>query len=239
MTRELINENLKNISAASIENDFVGIYGEIDESGDCEHVGLIIRYNSNTHLFHFDRTGIHLVPFNISDDTIRYYKKLSLFDHKEKVVDFLGHCEYLKRVIPSNIARNTYLLDSSYFSSTDQEFLIGSDSNLVITTCVGFCIKVIDGAMLENNYINLNDWDESSLSQSYRERTLEYLQRIADEEEKTLEDLFNESDLKRITPSELISSAFIDDHAIRKESIDSIVTLIEEHFREQIDFTPI
>lgn len=238
MTRELINENLKNITDSSIENDFVGIYGELDESGDCEHVGLIIRYNSNTHLFHFNRAGIHLEPFNTSDDTLKYYKKLSLFSHKEEVVSFLGHCQYLKKTIPNNITRNNYLLDPSYFSSTNQSFLVDSTSNLVVTTCVGFCIKVIDGAMLDNNYINLDDWDESSLSESYRTRTLQYLDKIAIEEGKTLTDLFNESDIKRITPAELVSSAFFEDHAITKDSIDSIVTLIEDHFRELIDIIP-
>ena len=69
----------------------------------------------------------------------------------------------------------------------------------------------------------------STLNQNLVNYINHYLKKYADDNGIEVKDLFDKGDLKRITPSELLSSGFFKDLPIRKTSIDSIKPEIEQY----------
>ena len=104
-----------------------------------------------------------------------------------------------------------------------------------ITTCVGFCIKVIRGFLFNNDeYIRLNDWNINSLvdvEQWLFDYINRYLSIYAVTNNLTVSELYSQNELKRIMPSELLCSAFFEELPIAKLSIDSIRIDLENYIQ--------
>ncbi|PKB43024.1 hypothetical protein AX016_1204 [Cellulophaga sp. RHA19] len=224
--------NLVSVKDCDFENDFVAISCEINEDGFCKHSGLIISFDTDIYYFHF--TGIEVKLENITENIESlesiYVKNLDIIV-EDDVVSFLGHCEKLKNkgVKPSY---GFVFNDSYYDSNTKQSFLLNAKHD--ITTCVGFCIKVIRGFIFNNEeYLKLKDWNQNSL-ESVEEWLFDYINKYlkiyADENDLSVEDLYSTNELKRILPSELLSSTYFLELPIAKVSIDSIRPNLESFF---------
>lgn len=114
-----------------------------------------------------------------------------------------------------------------------KRMLDGSPTDMLLTTCVGFCLKVLDGNMLENRYLNIADWDNSTLDDNRKAHTISDIKKIF--EERGLDySLINEADIKRIFPIELMTSGLFSDYPIRKHQIDSRVDEVRECLRSVV-----
>lgn len=230
-----IDEDLIKLEDCDFSSDFVSISAEIDENGICVHSGLIICFQEQIYYYHY--TGKSVLLNDITSELSKYsslfIKKMEII-FEDDVVTFLGHCEKLQKVgVKPNYG---FVFNDSYYdSNTKDSFLVNAKHD--ITTCVGFCIKVIRGFLFNNNeYIKIDDWgniDMTTLNPNLVNYINHYLQKYADDNGIKVQELFDKGELKRITPSELLSSGFFKDLPIRKTSIDSIKPEIEQFLIKQ------
>lgn len=218
-----IKSELIKINNCDLNNDFVAISSEISDEGSCYHSGLIICYQGE--LFYFHYTGKEVLLENISfpvEEKEIFIKKLNCI-HELEVEAFLGHCEKLLQQVSPVYG---FIFNNSYYdSNSKQSYLVNASHD--ITTCVGFCIKVIRGALFNNDeYLNLSDWGIETV-QGIDTRLINYFNNsivnYCSQHNLTPEQLIAIDELKRITPVELICSAFFTILPIHKQSIDLII----------------
>lgn len=223
--------DLIKLNHCDFTEDFVAISSEIDENSVCKHSGLIICVEENIYYYHY--TGKEVLLTNITKTVNEkesiFIKKLNIIV-EEEVISFLGHCEKLKRKGVSPLYG--FVFNSSYYNSESKEsFLINAEHD--ITTCVGFCIKIIRGFLYNNDeYLKIEDWNINSLDNveaSLFDYINRYLLIYATTNNLTVAELFSQSELKRILPSELLCSAFFNELPISKSSVDSIRPNLENY----------
>lgn len=225
-----IDEDLIKLEDCDFSKDFVSISSEIDENGVCAHSGLIICFQEQVFYYHYTGKSVLLndITSELNNHSSLFIKKIEII-FEDDVVTFLGHCEKLqKKGVKPNYG---FIFNDSYYdSNTKESFLVNAQHD--ITTCVGFCIKVIRGFLFNNKeYIKIDDWrniDMSTLNPNLVNYINHYLQKYANENGIQVQELFDKGELKRITPSELLTSGFFKDLPIRKASIDSVKPEIEE-----------
>lgn len=215
---------LGKISCVDLEDNFVAIGSYINSDRFCEHSVLIICYNKELKQFHY--TGKEVELKNIDERQEIYYKKLDII-HEDEVVAFLGFCEELIQIG----VHPTYgfVFNNSFYNPSDKSnFLINAKHD--ITTCSGFCIKVIRGFLYNNpEYLFLQDWNYNSYLTSpnnLRSYMNYILENYAKQNNTSLSQLFNLEEIKRITPLELLISAYYNELPIRKVSIDFLINEI-------------
>ncbi len=225
------NSNLIKLKNCDFSEDFVAISSEIDGNSFCKHSGLIISFQEKVYYYHYAGQDVELedITYLVNTNETIFIKRLNIIN-EDDVVSFLGHCEKLK--IKGINPLYGFVFNNSYYDSENKEsFLVNAKHD--ITTCVGFCIKIIRGFLYNNDeYIKLDDWDASSLSNVETwifDYINKYLLVYATNNNLTVEELYNQHELKRIMPSELLSSAFFEELPIRKSSIDLIRTHLENH----------
>lgn len=225
-----IDEDLIKIEDCDFSKDFVSISSEIDENGVCVHSGLIICFQEQVFYYHYTGKSVLLneITSELSNHSSLFIKKIEII-LEDDVVTFLGHCEKLQKIgVKPNYG---FIFNDSYYdSNTKESFLVNAQHD--ITTCVGFCIKVIRGFLFNNKeYIKIDDWeniDMSTLNPNLVNCISHYLQKYATENGIQVQELFDKGELKRITPSELLTSGFFRDLPIGKASIESVKPEIEE-----------
>lgn len=215
---------LGEISNIDLESDFVAIGSYINSDRFCNHSILIICYNKELKQFHYTGKDVELKNIDINQEI--YYKKLDII-HEDEVVAFLGFCEELIK-IGVHPAYGFVFNDSFYNPIDKSNFLKNAKHD--ITTCSGFCIKVIRGYLYNNpEYLFLKDWDYNSYLtspvslQNYMNFILE---NYAKQNSTTISQLFTLEEIKRIAPLELLVSAYYNDLPIRKVSIDFFIDKI-------------
>lgn len=215
-------------SNIDIEEDFVGVTVEIDEqTGVCKHSGLIICYEQEVYYFHYTGRNVELKQ-SIPE---LYFKKLDVIDNV-LIASFLWHCEKLAKDVNPIYG---FVFDKSYYDSNADYYLINAKFD--ITTCVGFCIKVLEGFLL-TEYLKTDDWGISSLEsldkieESLKERYISYMNSIAEKNGVSIEEI--KCTYKRILPSELFSSTFFTELPIRKKETDTVLSLLESNFESLI-----
>lgn len=221
---EELKPELLDINTCDLTDDFVAISVEVDENGLCYHSGLVICYEEELYYFHYTAVEVILEKLNISlTEKALYLKKLNCI-HTLEVESFLGHCEKLIEIGVSPVYG--FIFNNSYYDSTTKDsFLVNSQHD--ITTCVGFCIKVIRGFIYNHDeYLRLSDWDISTL-EGTNQRLIDYfnneINNYATVHDITLAQLISTDELKRITPSELLGSGYFINLPILKASIDAIL----------------
>lgn len=220
---EKLKPELLDLETCDLSNDFVAISVEIDLNGSCYHSGLVICYGEELNYFHFTSKEIVLEKLNIplSGKSI-LLKQLNCINTLE-VESFLGHCEKLNEIAFSPVYGFIFN-DSYYDSNTKNSFLVNAQHD--ITTCVGFCIKVIRGFLYNHDeYLRLSDWDISTLKGT-DQRLINYFNHSVNNystlHNLTISQLISNDELKRITPVELLGSGFFKNLPILKASIDAI-----------------
>lgn len=212
---------LGEIINVDLEDNFVAIGSYIDSNRFCQHSILIICYNKELKQFHY--TGKEVELKNIDPNQEIYYKKLDII-HEDEVVAFLGFCEELIKIG----VHPTYgfVFNDSFYDPFDKSNFL-KNAKHDITTCSGFCIKVIRGFLYNNpEYLFLKDWNYNSYLaspinlKSYMNFILE---NYATQNNTSLSQLFTLEEIKRITPLELLISAYYSDLPIRKVSIDFLI----------------
>jgi hypothetical protein len=222
LTLKKIDKKLLAIDSDFEDKDFVSIAVLINDIGECQHSGFIIKLGDEFHLFHYTGKLIE-IEYNIDNSQWYFFKTLDIIGEDE-VLTFLHHCEEVKDNSPTPsygfVYDGSYFVDGQYFTETGiQQF----------TTCVGFCLTIIKGFMHNHDeYLKLDDWDyESTQTEEFRNN---YLYKFFEKNLAILEQNYPDrieeiksNYIKRITPSELTSSAFFDKLPIQKSEIDSII----------------
>lgn len=236
MNQELGIANYQNelfrLDQKELSEDFVSICTELD-GGVCSHSGLIICFEEELYYFHYDGIRVHLIL--LADDHIlreRLFVKQLEIIYTEEVGAFLGHCEKLSQTVHPQYG---FVFNDSYYdSNTTDSYLVNAVHD--ITTCVGFCIKVIRGFLYNHpEYIKIDDWEEydiSSLNDNLRHYIERYLRLYANQHNTTVDRLFTRDELRRIRPSELLTSAFFLDLPISKLNIDGAI----DEVKSMIDY---
>jgi hypothetical protein len=226
------NTELIPVNKCNLDEDFVAISSIIETDGFCKHSGLLICYDESLSYFHFNGQTVELVDITASilTNSNLYFKKLDIIV-SEETVSFLGHCEKLNNTSISPLYG--FVFNNSYYDSeTKEHFMVNAEHD--ITTCVGFCIKVLRGFLFNHDeYLKLADWNVDSLA-SVETWIFDYINKYltiyANQNNIKVDELYSDDELKRILPSELLSSGFFADLPIEKVTIDSIRPDLENHF---------
>lgn len=214
------------------EKNLVGIISTIDEeSGQCKHAGLIIFYENILSIFHYDSKNVILQEIKQENLIPMLFKKLEII-HELEVPVFLAFCkDLLERGVSPKYG---FIFDNSYYDPYSKESFMTNTTN-DITTCVGFCIKVIRGFIYSNpEYIKIDDWSSESLNIHARSSLKNYLDSFANESGLDPNELYNKENIKRIKPSELLASTYFGNLPIQKIHIDSIESNVSEMSRKVV-----
>lgn len=115
MSLDSLHKKIRAINTLVSDRNLVGLYGELDATGDCEHIGVLIKCDDVPILFHFKRSGVRLEPVPNVDEE-QYYIQLNLYLDDKEVAEFYSYCNFLKRKISNNNSRFSYIFDDSKFS---------------------------------------------------------------------------------------------------------------------------
>lgn len=222
LTLEKINKNILAVNSQIDDKDFVAVAVFVNDKGEGQHSGLIIGVEEDLYLFHY--TGREIELNNSAEEGEWYFFKTLDIIKEEEVLSFLHHCELINENTPTPtygfVFDGSYFIDGQYYSESGIKHF---------TTCVGFCINVIKGFIHnQDDYLNLDDWNVASTqTEEFRNNyMLKFLERNLAELEKEYPEKIEEikaNYIKRITPSEMTSSAFFDKLPIPKSDIDGII----------------
>ncbi|MFT6443313.1 MAG: hypothetical protein ACJASM_002873 [Salibacteraceae bacterium] len=234
VSMESISKELFSVDEIDTSRNFVALGLEVNNLNIGFHSGLIICYEEEVYYFHF--TGEEVLMDCLTNDldsrSNLFFKRLDIVVEMD-VVTFYGHClELQKKGVKPNYG---FVFDGSYYDiKTKDYFLVNAKHD--ITTCVGFCIKVIRGFLIKNpEYIKVEDWsslDLSTIRQNILDHINYYLEKYAIENHLSVKELYDKKDLKRILPTELLCSGFYIDLPIRKAQIDLIVDLVSDQLKK-------
>lgn len=193
-------EIIKTLQEGDRDCDFVAL-GFLENEGN-NHATLIIKYNSELYQYHYTSREIDFS--NVSYD---FFHKITETIQTSLVPAFYAHCrEILKRANP----QYGYFYSGEFYDRNGIHFSDKAVGERM--TCVGFCLNVLKG-FLEEDYIYYLDWDENSHDSP------DYLVKYANNHNLKIEDISLSH--RRITPLELLTSAFFVDTPIKKTKIDS------------------
>lgn len=227
------NSGVHLLSKSDFSNNFVSIAVQLDEYKLPAHSGLLIHCSNKVYFFHyFDDISIEI--FDVDTEILKekniYINKLDIIHHKI-AESFLWWCQQLNELLANRTPKYGFVFDNSFYDINKKKFLVNAKHD--ITTCVGFCIKVIRGFLANNpEYLKLTDWTIESLGRFKKKQITEYFEKYAKSEGIKIEEFYNKCELKRITPSEIITSGFFKDLPIRKKSIEEINQKVEEIIKE-------
>lgn len=188
------------------KNDFIAIGCWKDDDGNPFHSVFIIKYNNETYQYHYTGEDTDAIKYD-KDIRSNCFHKITFTIHPHIIPSFIMMCKQIqKKANP----RYGFFYTGEYFDFNGQHF---SEKEIGQTmTCTGFCLNVLKG-FLEENYIDYTEWTEET-HQEYN-----YLQNFADEHGLNVEDIAESH--RRISPLDLICSAYFSDLPIKKEDIDS------------------
>lgn len=196
-------------------SNFVAIGNLIDHELKSCHAAIIIQKDKELFEFHFDGEMVELKT--IEDD---YYHKILSIIKPDDIPSFLGYCQMVEE--KANPIYGYFYSGQSY-DPIDGHHIC--DNNLSeIMTCVGFCLNVLTGFILEDEFLKFSDWPSQP-------ENSEYLKKFCTKYNKDINDIA--SSHRRITPREILISAFYTTLPIRKKDIDSKKLAIEEHFKNR------
>lgn len=224
-TEEKIKSQLSVLSSDVIDKNFIGFIVTINDKGIANHSGLIICFLGKTYLFHYLPKGVFLEEIDIHQFSVNCYcKEITVID-KKLIRAFLMHCKIIKATSTPTYG---FFITGSYYENGVYH---SDDTTPQIMTCVGFCINVITGFLEEKSYIGFEDWDDVSagLESWFNNFLIEFKDNFPEIDESLLR-----KNLRRIKPSELISSGYFNVLPIRKIQTDLVNPAVENIFKATI-----
>lgn len=204
-------EIINTLTEKDIKENFVAIGGCIDANGIAEHSVLVIRYNDQLSHIHFNGSDI---LFDRISSEFCFHKITETIDEK-LIPSFIAMC---KRVKKTANPRYGFFYSGEYYDLNGLHF---SEKEISETmTCSGFCLNILKG-FLEKDYLVYTDWNTPSYP------TEEYLKNFANHFNLDIEKI-SESH-RRISPLELLSSAYFTNLPITKLEVDSKVDETAEY----------
>lgn len=211
-----IYNNLIKSDSSDLPSHFVAAAVQIDHtSGVAIHAGIIINKDDRRFLFHYTGSKVELV--DVPNNEWYFHKDLIIISNK-LTSSFLAHCTLVKK----NAKPEYGFLFAGYYNTKGK--YCSPEGVPEYTTCVGFCLNVLSIFTEEDEYLSLNDWDSTSMNESYKDFTLKNIARLyPDIKESNLNPY-----LKRILPDEYLASAFDTNPPVKKAFIDNIIEDVRE-----------
>lgn len=203
-------EIIKTLNEEDIKDDFVAIGNLIDESKEPFHAALIIKYNSNLFEFHYTSKSIEFDSINND-----YFHKITKTIHQAEIPAFIAYCKSIKKNAKPIYG---YFYGGEYYDNNGNHFSEKTTGERM--TCVGFCLNVLKG-FLEKDYIKYADWDSSSHNNE------DYLEKYAEKHELDINDI--QESHRRISPIEILTSAFFNNIPISKNEIETKLDEVKEY----------
>lgn len=219
-----ILKNLKRFNDESLPNSFVALAAKVDDLKQFGHAAILIRLKGRNFLYHYPGSTLPVVEDDFDEHGWYFYKIFSQIKvNDEKEVDgFLTLCRWICE--NSNITYS-FFADKSNYNSEGK--YISKNGLPELGTCVSFCVNTLSDFIPESDsYLELNDWDSSSLGimESYDLSLQNYVKAKHKDIDMNIYNAFK----KRITPLDYVASAFIDEYPIRKEWISEISPVVQE-----------
>ncbi|MPT36409.1 MAG: hypothetical protein E2604_15305, partial [Flavobacterium sp.] len=191
-SKKYIGSNIFTIHDIDTDENFVALTVELDNDLTCKHSGILICIDEKLQYFHYTGISVELTC-NIPPDKF-YLKKTDVVDD-DIIIAFLWHCQKLAEEVSPIYG---WYFDESYYDSNGEYYLKNAKKD--ITTCVGFCIKVLTG-FLDGRYLELNDWTIDSIK-SLSDKALdwykEHLINISKDQDIDINEILKSDKTKRI-----------------------------------------
>lgn len=229
INKSFVESDLIILNECDSSEDFVAIGVLVGIDGIGYHSGLVICLEEIFYFFHYTGTEVLMDIVNVFTNDL-FVKKMDIIQ-SEKVEYFKGFCEILLDEVQPQYG---WVFTDSFYNGDGTYY---SDNGLPdITTCVGFCINVIRGSFYNNEtYISVNEWDDSTFTEvqnSFMNHISLQLARLEQIDPERLT-LITQNNFKRITPSELTSSAFYNELPISKQNIDKVNPIVVNVLKEK------
>lgn len=228
MKKTTIEEQLERVLEANKDDNFVSLGVAIANNDGIQqgvHSALFICLKGDLYIFHFLPEGIYFHHTNELPNIGNYYhKKLEFMSTSPSVIEaFIAHCKSIQA--QSNLEFG-FIFDGSYYNPITHKHF--SKSGLPeLSTCVGFCINVLSGWIIEKElYLEISDWNSINVEHpSFNEYYRTNLSKFPNINQGQFK-----AHHKRITPNECTASAYfgMSDITIAKAKIDSIIAKFNE-----------
>ncbi|QKG55596.1 hypothetical protein GKZ68_02455 [Hymenobacter sp. BRD128] len=222
-----INENLIKISEAGLPENFISVATKIYDNNPT-HAAIFIRHQAKNYLHHFPGTWLPEVRENFEDDWY-ILKKCEVIKSgdENRIGSFLQYC---RRICDRSRVTYGFYMDGSKY---DQEGKYIKNSDMPeLGTCVSFCVNTLSGALvIEDEYLLLDDWDDSSIMDAHGLDMFSMSQIKANYPDLDIS-IYN-AYRKRISPLEYLTSGFFSNYPIKKEEINTIVEDVKKDVRSK------
>ncbi len=204
---------INTLTEKDIKEDFVAIGSYVNGDKVAAHSVIVIKYN--TVIKHIHYTSTEILLDDIYDD--KCFHKITETINPVLIPSFIVMC---KRVMEKANPRYGHFYSGEYYDQNGIHFSEKAISETM--TCSGFCLNILKG-YLEEDYLLHNEWSTPTYP------TEDYLERYANHFNLDLNDI-SESH-RRISPLELLSSAYFSNLPITKSQVDSKVDQTEEYLK--------
>jgi hypothetical protein len=195
-----INKQLFDKNTLELPDNLAAAVVLIDDKNKIAHSGIVIRYNGESKLLHFNPPFVLLE--NLTKYPLYYYKELSFID-PELIPTFLAHCE----IIQYSAKPEYFYFYANSVYDTNGDFI--SEKNMPeYMSCVGFCLNVLEFFLADESFFEYSDWDGTTLNKGDG-----YIEHYIEEFTKNI---------RRIYPIEYLSGAFLT-HPVKKEKVNKLV----------------
>lgn len=209
-------EIVRTLNESDRKSDFIAL--AFLENRGIHHAAIIINFNNQLYQFHY--TGAD-IDFGIVGSYDFFHKITETVD-VDLTPAFYAYCRQIQKKAKPQYG---YFYSGEYYDKNGIHFSEKSIGERM--TCVGFCLNVLKG-FLEEDYVNYQDWDERSHDSSPG-----YLIEYAKRHNLDINDISKSH--RRITPLELLTSAFFAKVPILKSQIDSKIEQVKEYIFENIE----
>lgn len=206
-------EIINTLNEKDVKEDFVAIGSYVDGDKVASHSVLVIKYKDQINHIHY--TGYNILFDEVYDD--RCFHKITDTIKPILIPSLVVMC---RRILKKANPKYGYFYSGEYYDFNGDHF---SEKEISETmTCSGFCLNILKGH-LEEDYLVYKEWNTPTFP------TAEYLQSYAEHHKLDI-DKISESH-RRISPLELLSSAYFSNLPISKSQVDSKVDQTEEYLK--------
>lgn len=207
---------LNTLTEENSQKEFIAIGSYITNTGVPYHSVFIIKYENRLYQFHY--TGRE-ISFDENIDPLCFHKVTDTIP-SALLPSFIMMC---KQVLKKASPRYGYFYSGEYFDMNGNHF---SDKAIGETmTCAGFVLNVLKG-FLENDYLDYSEW--ASTTHDVNNYVEDYARRFS----------INSTEIqishRRISPLDLICSAFFVNLPIPKSNIDSMKPTVTYFFEQSV-----
>lgn len=215
ITPEIAEEIVFDSDLPNFDKNFVAIAAHPDKEGVASHCGLVIHHNGESFLFHFDFFhGVRLEK--LTDVKHLYYLNILPIINEQEIPAFLAKCELINEKEPD--LEFGFAFTGEFFNESNEIVFKVPDNN--ITNCVFFCISVISGFIISEQYFQYSDWSADTMAKNWYEVDYLRTRKFRPFKKEDLEEFWDS--VRRIPPADYFSSASITSLPIRKNIVDQL-----------------